>query len=86
MIRLPRLNTRQWLIVTYDLLVMAAAVVVKLAVRFEDTRLSSYLTDIPKWLPVFVAYAAVIYVLFGLYKAKWRFAATRSRSENWIAG
>lgn len=75
MIRLPRLTSRQWLIVIHDLMVTAAAVVVTFLVRFEDARLTTYLADLPKWLPAFVVYAGVIYAVFGLYKAKWRFAS-----------
>src|SRR5262245_59062858 len=75
MIRLPRLTSRQWLIVIHDLTVTAAAVVVTFVIRFEDARLSTHLAGLPKWLPAFVLYAGVIYGLFGLYKAKWRFAS-----------
>ena len=72
---LPRLTSRQWLIVLHDLVVTAAAIVATLLVRFDDARLNFYLAGLPKWLPVFVLYAGVVYFVFGLYKAKWRFAS-----------
>src|SRR5687767_10155288 len=75
MIGLPLLTPRQWLIVIHDLLVTAIAVVVTLALRFEDARFAAYLSDLPKWLPFFVVYAGLVYAVFGLYKAKWRFAS-----------
>jgi O-antigen biosynthesis protein WbqV len=75
MIGLPLLTTRQWLIVIHDLAVTAMAVVITYALRFEDPRFAAYLADLPKWLPLFVAYAGLVYALFGLYKAKWRFAS-----------
>ena len=75
MIGLPRLTSRQWLIVIHDLVVTAIAVVVTFALRFEDARLAAYFADLSKWLPLFVIYAGLIYALFGLYKAKWRFAS-----------
>ena len=72
---LPRLTSRQWLIVLHDLVVTAAAVVATFMVRFDGAPLSSYLAGLPKWLPLFVLYAGVVYFVFGLYKAKWRFAS-----------
>jgi O-antigen biosynthesis protein WbqV len=85
MIGLPLLTTRQWLIVCHDLLVTAIAVVVTFALRFEDPRLTSYLVNLPKWLPLFVAYAGVVYALFGLYKAKWRFASLPDLKNIFVA-
>src|SRR5262245_46077546 len=75
MMELPRLTSRQWLIVLHDLLVTAAAVVATFLVRFDDAQLNFYLAGLPKWLPFFVLYAGVVYFVFGLYKAKWRFAS-----------
>ena len=75
MIRLRKLTSRQLLIVLHDLLATAAAIVATFYIRFEDERLSSYVSDLPVLLPALVAYAAVIYFVFGLYKAKWRFAS-----------
>jgi O-antigen biosynthesis protein WbqV len=75
MFGLPLLTPRQWLIVGHDLVVTAIAVVVTFALRFEDARLSRYLAELPTWVPLFVVYAGLVYALFGLYKAKWRFAS-----------
>jgi O-antigen biosynthesis protein WbqV len=75
MIGLPLLTFRQWLIVCHDLVATAVAVVVTFALRFEDARLAGYLAELPTWLPLFVVYAGGVYALFGLYKAKWRFAS-----------
>ena len=70
-----RLSSRQWLIFIHDLAVTAAAVVATFFLRFEDPRLSEYLSALPSWLPGFVVFAGVVYAAFGLYKAKWRFAS-----------
>jgi O-antigen biosynthesis protein WbqV len=72
---MKRLSLRQWLIVLHDLAVTAAAVVATFLIRFEDARLTAYLMDLASWLPAFVVYAGAVYALFGLYKAKWRFAS-----------
>ena len=70
-----RLSSRQWLIVLHDLAVTAAAIVATFFLRFEDARLTEYLSGLPSWLPGFVILAGVVYAAFGLYKAKWRFAS-----------
>jgi FlaA1/EpsC-like NDP-sugar epimerase len=85
MIGLPLLTPRQWLIVIHDLLVTAIAVVVTLALRFEDARFAAYLSDLPKWLPFFVVYAGLVYAVFGLYKAKWRFASLPDLKNIFVA-
>jgi O-antigen biosynthesis protein WbqV len=75
MLGLPLLTTRQWLVVCHDLVATAIAVIVTFALRFEDARFASYFAELPAWLPLFVIYAGLVYSLFGLYKAKWRFAS-----------
>jgi O-antigen biosynthesis protein WbqV len=70
-----RLSSRQLLIFIHDLAVTAAAVVATFFLRFEDPRLTEYLSGLPSWLPGFVVFAGVVYAAFGLYKAKWRFAS-----------
>src|SRR5262245_47012515 len=72
---MKRLSLRQWLIVFHDLAVTAAAVVATCLMRLGDVRLTAYLVDLTAWLPAFVVYAGGVYALFGLYKAKWRFAS-----------
>src|SRR5687768_5064213 len=75
MIQLPRLTPRQWLIVIHDLAVTAAAIVATFYIRFEDERLSARLDWLPTLLLGFVLYAGVVYFLFRLHEAKWRFTS-----------
>ena len=75
MLRLPRLNSRQILIVAHDLVVTAAALVGTFFVRFEGVELDKRLDGLALLLPGFVIYAGCVYFVFGLYKAKWRFAS-----------
>jgi O-antigen biosynthesis protein WbqV len=85
MIGLPLLTLRQWLIVIHDLVVTAIAVVATFALRFEDARLARYFAELPMWLPLFVVYAGCVYALFGLYKAKWRFASLPDLKNIFVA-
>lgn len=75
MLRLPRLNARQVLVVVHDLVMTVAALVGTFIVRFEGAELSWRLHGLQRLLPGFVVYAAAVYFAFGLYKAKWRFAS-----------
>jgi O-antigen biosynthesis protein WbqV len=75
MIRLPRLTSRQLLIVVHDLLATAAAILTTFFVRFETRGLVERWDGLLVVLPAFVLYAGIIYFAFGLYKAKWRFAS-----------
>src|SRR4051812_23087986 len=75
MIRLPRLTPRQMLIVVHDLVATAAAILASFYVRFEDKGLIERWDGLLKVLPLFVVYAGIIYFVFGLYRAKWRFAS-----------
>ena len=75
MLRLPRLNGRQTLVVVHDLVVTAAALVGTFFVRFEGDQLTARLDGLALLLPGFIVYAAAVYFFFGLYKAKWRFAS-----------
>jgi FlaA1/EpsC-like NDP-sugar epimerase len=75
MMRMPRLTARQWLIVTHDLLVTAAAIVVTFYIRFEDERLAERLDWLPLLALGLAAYAAAVYFIFGLHEAKWRFTS-----------
>ncbi len=76
MIRLSSFTPRMWLILAHDLIATTAAVVVSFFIRFEEAGLAE------RWQPlvmvllgVFVLYAGVVYVVLGLYKAKWRFTS-----------
>ncbi len=75
MIRLPHMTPRQWLIVIHDLLVTAVAVFATFFVRFEDSLLEQRLDWMPVWLPLFVAYAGLVYFVFRMHEAKWRFVS-----------
>ncbi len=75
MIRFPKLTRRQLLIVAHDLLATAAAIIASFYVRFETPGLAARLDGLIVIVPAFVLYAGVVYFIFGLYKAKWRFAS-----------
>jgi FlaA1/EpsC-like NDP-sugar epimerase len=72
---LPKLTPRQVLIVLHDLVATAAAIVLTFFVRFEGQPLDDRLFVGLKYLPVFVAYAAAVYLIFGLHRNKWRFTS-----------
>jgi FlaA1/EpsC-like NDP-sugar epimerase len=73
--RLPKLTSRQILVVVHDLVVTAAAIVASFYLRFETPGLVERLDGLLVVLPGFLVYAAVVYQLFELYKGKWRFAS-----------
>ena len=75
MIRLPKLTRRQLLIVAHDLLATAAAILASFYIRFEGPGLVERWDALLAILPGFVIYAGAVYFVFGLYKAKWRFAS-----------
>jgi O-antigen biosynthesis protein WbqV len=63
------------LIVAHDLVATAAAILASFYVRFEEKGLIERWDGLLIVLPLFVLYAGVIYFIFGLYRAKWRFAS-----------
>ena len=75
MIMLPKLTSRQVLIVVHDLVATAAAIALTFVMRFEDKRLALKLPGLEVFLPVFVLYAAVVYFIIGLHRNKWRFTS-----------
>src|SRR5215475_3911663 len=75
MIRLPKLTSRQILIVLHDLLATAAAIVVTFLIRFEDAALNERMRALVLFLPFFLLYAAVVYFIIGLHRNKWRFTS-----------
>jgi FlaA1/EpsC-like NDP-sugar epimerase len=75
MTSLPKLTSRQVLIVLHDLVATAAAVVLTFFMRFEDQRLHEKLVGLEILLPVFLIYAAAVYFGFGLHRNKWRFTS-----------
>jgi FlaA1/EpsC-like NDP-sugar epimerase len=74
MIRLPTLTPRQILIMLHDVAATAAAIVLTVIMRFEEPQLSAELVALP-YLPLFMAYAAVVYFAFGMHRNKWRFTS-----------
>jgi FlaA1/EpsC-like NDP-sugar epimerase len=68
-------SPRRALIVAHDLLMTAVAVVASCYIRFEAAGIEERLNTLFSFLPAFVVYAGVVYFLFHLYEAKWRFAS-----------
>ena len=64
-----------WLILLHDLVATAAAVVASFFIRFEEGGLAERWRFLAILLPAFVVYSGFIYVVSGLYKAKWRFTS-----------
>jgi O-antigen biosynthesis protein WbqV len=75
MIRLPKLTSRQILIVLHDLLATAAAIVLTFFVRFESNGLYDRIVGLEIFLPFFVLYAVAVYFIFDLHRNKWRFTS-----------
>jgi len=75
MIRIPKLTSRQVLIVLHDLLATMAAIVVTFLMRFEGTALTERLRGLERFLPFFLVYATVVYFILGLHRNKWRFTS-----------
>ena len=75
MIRFSSFTPRMWLILVHDLLATAAAVVASFFIRFEEGGLAERWRFLAILLPGFVVYSGFIYVVSGLYKAKWRFTS-----------
>ena len=74
MMRLPTLTPRQILIMLHDVVATTAAVLLTFVMRFEEPQLSAKLPGLP-YLPLFVAYAALVYFAFGMHRNKWRFTS-----------
>jgi FlaA1/EpsC-like NDP-sugar epimerase len=75
MIRFSNFTPRMGLILAHDLIVTAVAVLASFYIRFEGAGLAVRWRVLIVMLPVFVAYAGVVYAIFGLFKSKWRFAS-----------
>jgi FlaA1/EpsC-like NDP-sugar epimerase len=69
------MSPRRTLIIAHDLFMTAAAIVASFYIRFEAAGLAERRTALLLFLPGFVAYAGIVYYLFHLYEAKWRFAS-----------
>jgi FlaA1/EpsC-like NDP-sugar epimerase len=68
-------SPRRTLIIAHDLVMTAAAVVASFYIRFEAGGLVEREKLLLLFLPGFVVYAGIVYYLFHLYEAKWRFAS-----------
>jgi O-antigen biosynthesis protein WbqV len=75
MIRLTNFTPRMGLILAHDLIVTAVAVLASFYIRFEGAGLAARWPALIVMLPVFVVYAGLVYAMFGLFKAKWRFTS-----------
>ncbi|HEY4919142.1 MAG TPA: nucleoside-diphosphate sugar epimerase/dehydratase [Xanthobacteraceae bacterium] len=75
MIRFSNFTPRMGLILAHDLIVTAVAVLASFYIRFEGAGLAVRWPVLIIMLPAFVAYAGVVYAIFGLFKSKWRFAS-----------
>ena len=75
MIRPLRLTPRQILIVLHDVFATAAAVLATFFIRFEGAALDERLHGLVLFLPFFLVYAAVVYLILGLHRNKWRFTS-----------
>jgi O-antigen biosynthesis protein WbqV len=69
------LSPRRTLVIAHDLIMTAAAIVASFYIRFEAVGLADRQEPLLFFLPGFVAYAGIVYYLFHLYEAKWRFAS-----------
>ncbi|MXQ11936.1 nucleoside-diphosphate sugar epimerase/dehydratase [Microvirga makkahensis] len=70
-----RQDFKKALIIVHDLVMTGAAVIATFFVRFEGPFLNERLVYLPVFLPLFVAFAGVVYWFFHLYRSKWRFAS-----------
>ena len=68
-------NPRRVLIVIHDLVMTAAAMLAAFYFRFEDIGLTQRFHWLLVILPGYLVYAGVVYWIFKLYAAKWRFAS-----------
>src|SRR5438128_5818684 len=75
MIRFSAFTPRMWLILAYDLLATAAAVIASFFIRFEEGGLAERWRFLAIMLPAFVVYSGFVYAFSDLYKAKWRFTS-----------
>ncbi len=62
-------------IIVHDLVMTALAAVLSILLRFNEFEQAGRLDSLMIVLPWFLAYAALVYLFFGLYKSKWRFAS-----------
>jgi FlaA1/EpsC-like NDP-sugar epimerase len=71
----PFANPRNVLIVIHDLIATAAAILAAFYFRFEATGLADRFDWLMIILPGYLVYAGVVYWIFNLHVAKWRFVS-----------
>jgi O-antigen biosynthesis protein WbqV len=72
---LSKQNLKKSAVIAHDLAVTALAIWFVFVIRFEGAQLAEHIRYLPRVLPVFVAYAGIVYWFFSLYRSKWRFAS-----------
>src|SRR5690348_15741728 len=70
-----RLSARQWLIMLHDTVSTGTAMLLTWLMRFDEPVLATKLKGLEIFVPMFMAYAAVVYLLIGLHRKKWRFTS-----------
>ena len=75
MIRLFDLTPRMWLILAHDLLATAVAVLAAFYLRFGEKGLALRWELLKFVLPAFVIYSALVFLVTGMSKTKWRFTS-----------
>lgn len=73
MVSLRNLSSRNLLIALHDVLATAAALLASFYVRFEGDSLTDRLPLLFKILPFFLLFSVVVFFVFNLTTAKWRF-------------
>ena len=75
MTKFLRLTPRQLLIILHDVLATAAAILATFFLRFEGAAFDARVDGLLKFLPPFLLYALVVYLIIGLHRNKWRFTS-----------
>ena len=75
MTRLSDLTLRNLLIVAHDAVATALAVFASFYLRFEGEPLTDRLPLLLKILPFFIAFSIIVFYVFNLVNAKWRFTS-----------
>jgi O-antigen biosynthesis protein WbqV len=75
MTRFTNFTPRMGLILAHDLIATAVAIVASFYIRFEGGGLAARWPVLIIMLPAFVAYAGLVFAVFGLFKSKWRFTS-----------
>ena len=63
------------LIVAHDLIMIALAAILALALRFDPALFDAKLAELLPWMPALIVLGGGIFAYFELYRGKWRFAS-----------